>query len=32
MPEFNSPVPRRYNSLRLLGYDYNSTGNSARYR
>jgi len=25
MPEFNSPVPRRYNSLRLLGYDYNST-------
>ena len=25
MPQFNSPVPRRYNTLRLLGYDYNST-------
>ena len=25
MPQFNFPFPRRYNSLRLLGYDYNSS-------
>lgn len=25
MPQFNFPDPRRYNTLRLLGYDYNST-------
>jgi REP element-mobilizing transposase RayT len=25
MPQFGFPVPRRYNTLRLLGYDYNST-------
>jgi len=25
MPQFDFPVPRRYNTLRLLGYDYNST-------
>jgi REP element-mobilizing transposase RayT len=24
MPQFKSPDPRRYNTLRLLGYDYNS--------
>jgi hypothetical protein len=25
MPQFDFPAPRRYNTLRLLGYDYNST-------
>ena len=25
MPQFDFPFPRRYNTLRLLGYDYNST-------
>ena len=25
MPRFDFPVPSRYNTLRLLGYDYNST-------
>ena len=25
MPQFGFPYPRRYNTLRLLGYDYNST-------
>jgi len=25
MPQFDFPVPCRYNTLRLLGYDYNST-------
>jgi len=25
MPQFDLPVPRRHNTLRLLGYDYNST-------
>jgi len=25
MPRFDFPAPRRYNTLRLLGYDYNST-------
>ena len=25
MPQFDFPYPRRYNTLRLLGYDYNST-------
>ena len=25
MPNFDSSIPRRYNTLRLLGYDYNST-------
>ena len=24
MPQFDFPYPRRYNTLRLLGYDYNS--------
>jgi hypothetical protein len=24
MPQFGLPDPRRYNTLRLLGYDYNS--------
>jgi hypothetical protein len=24
MPQFDFPFPRRYNTLRLLGYDYNS--------
>ena len=24
MPQFDFPHPRRYNSLRLLGYEYNS--------
>ena len=26
MPQFDFPFPRRYNTLRLLGYDYNSQG------
>ena len=25
MPQFNFPIARRYNTVRLLGYDYNST-------
>jgi REP element-mobilizing transposase RayT len=25
MPQFDFPFPKRYNTLRLLGYDYNST-------